>query len=159
MADPNPRVVSLPVFLLPVVLLAMPAVAQEVSVAEVALSAMSTERKAIVADRMRLTNEEARAFWPIYDDYLHDHEDLTRRLGEIVRQLGREFETLDDETALDLLTSYHEFREDRLELRWETAKKLRKKLGAKRAGRLYQIENKLDTMSDMDLVRVVPLVD
>lgn len=135
------------------------AAAQDSSATEVALAAMSMERKAIVADRMQLTEEEAREFWPIYNEYLHEHEELTKRLGEIVRRLAREFETLDDETANDLLKSYHEFREDRLAQRWKATKKLRGKLGAKRAGRFYQIENKLDTIADMDLVKNVPLVE
>jgi len=141
------------------VLLATPAAAQDPSVSEVALAAISLERKAIVADRMQLTEEEGEEFWPIYNDYLSKHQDLTKRLGELVRQLAREFETLDDETTNDLLERYHEFREGRLELRWKTTKKLRKKIGAKRAGRFYQLENKLDTLADMDLVKTVPLVE
>lgn len=140
-------------------LLANPTVAQDSSVAEVALAAMSVERKAIVADRMQLTEEEGREFWPLYNEYLREHEDLTKRLAEIVRRLAREFESLDDETANDLLESYHEFRKDRLERRWRTTRKLRGKLGAKRAGRFYQIENKLDTLADMELVKSVPLVE
>ena len=124
-----------------------------------ALEALSKERKVIVADRMQLGEEEARGFWPIYNEYLDAHGELTRRLSELVQTLGREFETLDDETADELLNGYHDFRKERLELRWKTAKKLRKELGPKRAGRFYQLENKLDTLTDMDLVKAVPLVE
>ncbi len=141
------------------VLLVGPASAQDASVTEVAVAALSTERKAIVADRMQLSEPEAREFWPTYNEYLAAHEGLTRQLADLVGKLAREFETLDDETANELLGSYHEFRKDRLDLRWKTATKLRKKLGAKRAGRFYQLENKLDTLTDMDLVENVPLVE
>ena len=141
------------------VLLAAPAPAQNANVTEVALAGLSTERKAIVADRMQLGEQEAENFWPIYNEYLDARMDLTRKLRELVETLGREFETLDDETADELLKDYHAFREDRLELRWKTAKKLRKELGPKRAGRFYQLENKLDTLTDMDLVKAVPLVE
>jgi hypothetical protein len=141
------------------VLLAAPMAAQDPGVREVALAAVSMERKAIVADRMQLTEAEGQEFWPIYNAYLGKHEELTRRLGDLVRQLARDFETLDDAKANDLLERYHEFREDRLELRWKTSKKLRKKIGARRAGRFYQLENKLDTLADMDLVANVPLVE
>ncbi len=140
-------------------LLATPTAAQDSSVVEVAVAAMSLERKATVADNMKLTEEESGEFWPIYNEYLGEHEDLTKRLREIILQLAREFETLDDETMNGLLERYHEFRKDRLELRWKTAKELRKKIGGKRAGRLYQIENKLDTIMDMDIVKNVPLVE
>jgi len=37
------------------------------------------ERKAIVADRMQLTEEEGQEFWPIYSAYLSKHEDFARR--------------------------------------------------------------------------------
>lgn len=141
------------------VLLVAPASAQDASVTEVAVAALSTERKAIVADRMQLSEQEAQEFWPTYNEYLGEHDELTRQLAGLVGRLAREFETLDDETANELLGSYHAFRKDRLELRWKTAKKLRKQLGAKRAGRFYQLENKLDTLTDMDLVKTVPLVE
>ena len=134
------------------------AFAQERSLQEVAVAVASAERKAIIADRMQLDEEESREFWPIYNEYLDAHQALDEKLGELLRTLAREFETLDDETADRLLEDYHEFREERLALRWKTARKLRKKFGAKRAGRFYQIENKLDTMTDMELVKAVPLV-
>ena len=140
-------------------LLAAPAAGQSTGVAEVALTALSTERKAIVADRMELTQKEAAEFWPVYTKYLTAHEELTRKLAGLVQRLAAEFEDLDDAAADELLQEYHEFRKDRIDLRYETAKKLRKKLGAKRAGRFYQLENKLDTLTDMDLVKVVPLVE
>ena len=80
------------------VLLAAPAAAQDADVTEVALEALSKERKVIVADRMQLGEEEARGFWPIYNEYLDAHGELTRRLSELVQTLGREFETLDEES-------------------------------------------------------------
>ena len=120
---------------------------------------MSMERKAIVADRMQLTEPEAQAFWPIYNEYLEEHAKLTKELGELVETLGREFGDLDEATADELLDRFHAFRKDRLDARWDAAKKLRKKLGAKRAGRFYQLENKLDILADMDLVKTVPLVE
>lgn len=140
-------------------LLATPASAQESGAQEVALASLSTQRRAVIADRMQLTEEQAREFWPIYNAYLDKHESLTRELGEIVRQLAVEFEALDEDTANDLLERYHEFREERLALRWKTSKRLRREIGAKRAGRFYQIENKLDTLADMDLVENIPLVE
>ncbi len=139
--------------------LAAAAFAQDRSTAEVALAAMSTQRKAMVADNMRLTPSEEKEFWPIYNQYLRDHERLSNRLRDIVERLAREFDTLDDETASEILESYHEFRKDRLELRWKTAKKLAKKIGAKRSGRFYQIENKIDMLMDGDLARGIPLVE
>lgn len=125
---------------------------------EVALAAATLERKAVIADRIELSEEEGREFWPIYNDYLTRHEQLSKRLVDLLQRLSLEFETLDDRTADQLLDDYHEFREDRLALRWKTAKKLRKKIGSKRVARFYQIENKLDTLMDMDLVKNVPLV-
>ena len=142
-----------------IALLAASAQAQSSGFSEVALSALSMERKAIVVDRMELTERESGEFWPIYSEYLSAHEDLTRELGGLVRRLAIEFHTLDDDTATELLGRYHEFRRERLELRYKTAKKLRKKLGGKLAGRFYQLENKLDTLTDMDLVKAVPLIE
>jgi predicted RNase H-like nuclease (RuvC/YqgF family) len=140
-------------------LLAIPAVAQDPSLVQVALTAASMERKAVVADRMQLSEEESREFWEIYNEYLQKHEKLNQELAGLLQTLAREFETLDDRTAKDLLKDYHEFRKDRLDLRWRTVKKLQKTLSAKRAARLYQIENKLDTLADMELVKGVPLVE
>jgi hypothetical protein len=132
--------------------------AQERSYTEVALAAASLERKAVIAGQMHLSEDEGQEFWPIYNEYLTHHEAQNQELASLVQKLAREFETLDDATADELLKDYHEFRKERLELRWKTAQKLRKKLGAKHVARFYQIENKLDTILDMELVKGVPLV-
>lgn len=141
------------------VIFATQGTAQERSYTEVALAAASLERKAVVADRMTLTEQESQDFWPVYNEYLVKHQQLNQELARLLQTLAREFETLDDRRADQLMKDYHEFREERLELRWKTARKLRKKLNPKRVARFYQIENKLDTIVDMELVKSVPLVD
>ena len=84
---------------------------------EVMRSLAETERKAIVADNMVLTSEEAEKFWPIYNEYREE----TRKVGDqrvkVIRDLAAEFETLDDARAEELLRETLDFQADRIKLR------------------------------------------
>jgi hypothetical protein len=125
---------------------------------ELVRSIVATERKAIVAKNMQLSEAESEAFWPVYNDY----EVAVRKVGDrrvkVLKDLAREFDTLTDEQAEDLLKQFFKFQGERVEVRKSFMKKFAKVLGGKQLTRFYQIDNKIDTLIDFDIARTVPLV-
>jgi hypothetical protein len=126
---------------------------------EVLRSLAETERKAIVADNMSFTSEEAAAFWPVYNEYREE----SRKVGDIrvkvIRDLAAEFDTLDDDRAEEMLREVLDFQADRVKLRKSYVRKFNKVIPAKKTVRFFQINSKLDTIIDFALAKEIPLVN
>jgi hypothetical protein len=131
--------------------------AQERAALEVSRSLVQAERTALVAKNVPLTKDEEVAFWPLCNEYHEEIRRLNDRRATLIRQFADEYETLTDERALELVGEYQDFRKSRIELRKKYLKKFAKILSGKKTMRYYQVENKLDTIIDMDLVRGIPL--
>ncbi len=126
---------------------------------EVVRSIAETERKAIVADNMFFTAEEAEKFWPVYNEYREQNRKVGDKRVKVIRDLATEFETLDDARAEQLLREVLDFQADRVKLRKSYVKKFNKAIPPKKTVRFFQIDNKLDTIIDFALATKIPLVD
>jgi hypothetical protein len=106
---------------------------------------IEAERKVVVATNMNLSDAESEAFWPVYNEF--------------ETELSRNFETLTDEQAADLLEEHFKFQQERVKVRKSYMKKFKKVLSGKQLARFYQIDGKIDTIIDFDIARAVPLVN
>jgi hypothetical protein len=150
----------LPALFSALLLLASPGFADDTaSTIEVARSMAETERKAIVAGNMSLTEEEAERFWPVYNEYREKMRKVGDMRVEVIRDLAAEFETLDDERAEQLLRETLDFQADRVKLRKSFIKKFNAAIPARKTVRFFQIDNKLDTIIDFKLASEIPLVN
>ena len=139
--------------------LASPSLAQSVNDdVELIRSVVQTERKAVVAKNMQLTEAESEAFWPVYNEYEQSMRKVNDRRVVVLRRLAAEYQTLTDEQAEALLKESFDFQQERVKVRRSFVKKFAKVLPGKRVARFYQIDGKIDSIIDFDLARTVPLV-
>lgn len=120
--------------------------------------ALRSERRTLVEANLKLSDGEAKAFWPLYAEY----EAARRKAGDervkLLTELARNLDTLTDEQATGLLERALGFQEERIELRRAYVPKFAGVLSGRQLARFYQIEIKLDTALDFELARLVPLV-
>ncbi|MEN8184587.1 MAG: hypothetical protein ABFS46_18850, partial [Myxococcota bacterium] len=111
---------------LPILLLgAAPSLAQSVAdEVELVRSIVQTERKAIVAKNMALSEAESEAFWPVYNEFEVAMRGVGDRRIKLLTRLAKEFETLTDEQALELIREYFKFQDERVKVRKSFVKKL-----------------------------------
>jgi hypothetical protein len=126
---------------------------------EVVRSIAEAERKAIVADNMFLTPEAAEKFWPVYNEYREEARKVGDKRVKVIRDLAKEFETLDDARAEQLLREVLDFQANRVKLRKSYVKKFNKAVPPKKTVRFFQIDRKLDTIIDFALATEIPLVN
>ncbi len=126
---------------------------------EVMLSLAKTERKAIVAQNMQLTEAESEAFWPIYNEYADKRKALGERDVKLIQDYAANFANLTDEKAAELLKEAQSIDQDRAKARVDYAKKLRKALPATKVARAYQVESKIDAIIEFELARAIPLAE
>ena len=72
---------------------------------QILLQKIKADKKLVVAGNMGLTDEEARKFWPLYEEYQKELERLNLKLGETIREYAAAYNKgpLSDDTAKKLM--------------------------------------------------------
>ena len=148
-------------------LLAVPAFAQtEGSSAdtnmEIFASKLKADKKLLVASNMELTDAESKAFWPLYDAYQKDLQQLNERLGKTISAYADAYNqgkgTISNDSAKKLLNEAISADEQEVKLKRTYATKIGKVLPAAKTARYIQIENKIRAVIKFDLAQQIPLV-
>ena len=146
------------------VLVAAPAFAQDAQTMtmEILKEKVKADKKLVVAANMNLTDKEAKAFWPLYDGYQKELEQINQRLGQTIRSYADAHNAgkgmIPDATAAKLLKEALATDEAEVKLRQSYAEKLGKVLPATKVARYLQIENKIRAMIRFELASQIPLV-
>ena len=119
---------------------------------------VKADKKLFVATNMELTESEAEAFWPVYEDYQDELFLLRARTEKLIQDYARAFENMTEEKAKVLLDEYMTVEALGLEVRRTYLPKFRKILPEKKVARYYQIENKIEKALYHELAIKIPLV-
>ena len=119
---------------------------------------IAADKKLFVAEVMKLTEAEARAFWPVYDSYQKELSKLFDREIKLIQDYAKNYETMSDEVAKKLLDEYMSIEGGYLKLRQSYLRKFRKVLSEKKVVRYYQIDNKIKAVLEYELARQIPLM-
>jgi hypothetical protein len=146
-------------FMLAILLLAGPARAQtDDDDIRLTRAVVQTERQAVVAANLDLSDAESAVFWPLYAEYRTAVDLATDARVAVMKKYFASFETLTDDEASALLDDFFAYRKNLLETRMRYAKKMRKVLPGRTVARFFQIENKMDTIIEYEMAGEVPLI-
>lgn len=141
----------------------VPAAAKEGAAAEattqVLLQTLRANRKAFVAVNLQLTDEQAKVFWPLYDEYHKEVGVIGDRVAELVKEYESNFATLSDDKALQLIQSYLDAEAERAKIKRGYVDKFAKILPGRTVARFFQLENKIDAVLRYELARTIPVVE
>jgi hypothetical protein len=137
--------------------IAAPASAQTATDIELTRAQIQTERQAIIADAMKLTDDESLGFWPAYRDYRLDMARLGDRLVKVITEFVSADAALNDEQANRLLDEYLEIKAKEVSVKKKYVGAFRKILPAPKVTRFFQLENKLDAVVNFELAATIPL--
>jgi hypothetical protein len=142
--------------------LAMPAAAQQKSADDMQImrDKVKADKKLLVATNMQLTEAEAKAFWPVYEDYQKDLAAINQRIGKLIESYAADYRgnTLTDENAMKLVNENVAIEKAEAGLKESYVPKLSKVLPAKKVARYIQIENKIRALVKYELAGGIPLV-
>ncbi len=117
-----------------------------------------TERKALMAENLFLTDEESKLFWPMYNEYRKEKMVVFDEWLEVMKKFSDNFQTLTDDQATQLMTAYSNIRLKDLKINAEVKKKMSKSLSSKTVMRFVQLENKLAAYENFESAMQIPLV-
>lgn len=120
--------------------------------------AVQADKRGLVDKYMHLTPQEAKRFWPIYDDYQRKLDQIVKRWNRAVLDYINTEESMTDANAKRIVRETLEADADEQKLRERTARTLMAALPAKKAARFLQIENKIRTLYRYDVAERIPLV-
>jgi hypothetical protein len=136
---------------------AAPAKGQAATEIELTRAHIQKARQAIIADAMKLTEDESLAFWPAYRDYRVDMARLGDRLVKVITEFVAAEAALNDEQANRLMSEYLDIKAKDVSVKKKYVGVFRKLLPAPKVARFFQLENKLDAIVNYDLALTIPL--
>ncbi len=127
---------------------------------EILRQKIKADKKLLVAVNMGLTQTEAKGFWPIYEDYQTDLQEINRRIRRLLESYAADYrdKSLTDERARKLTEKFLSIEQAEAKLKGAYVPKLNMVLSAKKVARYLQIENKIRAIIKYDLAAEVPLV-
>ncbi len=125
---------------------------------ELVRSAFKLEKKALVAEFLQLTNDDAAKFWPIYEKYEQERTVFgTRRINLITNYINK-YDKMDDASADALVKESAAIQKKEVALREKYYNSVKKSISVSVAARFYQIEDVINVGTRMELYGELPLL-
>ena len=124
---------------------------------EIMRQQVAANRQAVVAENLKLDDDQAKEFWPLYREFHMHRDELSDRRVNALEEFYENYDKLSEKQAKTLLNDHMDLRQDRLALDKKYITKFRRILSEKHTLRYFQIENKLDAVIEDELVQVIPL--
>ena len=125
---------------------------------EILKEAVKANKKLVITTNMKLTSTEAGNFWPVYDEYQKQLEKLTQQRIALIENYAKNYETMTDELALELLDTHMSIEAQRLSLQSVFVPKFKKVLPPIKVVRYFQCENKIAAIVNLELAGQIPLI-
>lgn len=120
-------------------------------------SDLQAAKNDVIAHTMQFTDTESAAFWPVYRDYAHDQQTIGDARLRVILDYAQHYGNMSDATASELTQRFISAESKMLALRQDYWPKFQKALGAKRAAKFYQVDNRLTLMVNLQLTSEIPL--
>ena len=103
-----------------------------------------TEKKAIIKETVQFTEQENKAFWPLYDEYMQTYVKLFKRRVDLEKGLLKDYKTISEKRANIIVDEYFDIVGDSLKAKLAMIKKLRKILPEIKVLKFFQLEEKIE---------------
>lgn len=126
---------------------------------QILLKQVMTDKRAIYAKNLGLTETESKAFWPVYDDYERRAKKLDDRLLALVNDFAAKYQSLSDADATAMLKEKMTVEKERAALKQVYTKKVAKVLPPVKALRYAQLETRIEMMVRREVYSLIPLAN
>jgi len=125
---------------------------------QLVLEKVKADKKLLVAQNMQLTESEAKAFWPIYEQYQNELFLLRVQSLKLINSYAESYDTMNNSKAKKLLNDFTAIEALRLKLVKAYIPKFQKVLSDVKVARYFQIENKINAGLYFELASRIPLI-
>lgn len=126
---------------------------------EIVRSTIKTEKKALIAEVMELSDSENIPFWEVYNEFDEKLYKLNTEYFAVITDFADNFDNMTDEKATELMNKATKHAVDQAKLEKTYIKKMAKVISPTKTLRFYQAMNKIQAMIDAQMAAEVPLLD
>lgn len=120
---------------------------------------VQSSRKAITAQNMNLTADEATKFWPIYDQYAAEVAKIGDSRVALIKDYAANYDTMTDDQANVFMQRAADIDQQFTAVRSKYVPMFEKAISAKKTALWYQIDRRLDLLINLQLAGNIPVVD
>jgi len=114
-------------------------------------------RKQLIAANLKLTDDQATKFWPVYDQYVAELVKVNNTKYELLKEYFDSYGTLTPEQADSMTKRLLELDVSVAQLRQKYQPAFRAVLPAKEAATFFQLDRRIAMMIDLQLASQIPL--
>ena len=126
---------------------------------EIALmrSDLRSNRKKVIAANMKFAPDEAKWFWPTYEQYVNELVNMNNAKYALIKEYLQN-ENMTDEQADSLAKRWIDVDASVVQLRLKYVPIFRKVLSAKSTAMFFQLDRRVQLMIDLQLASSIPLI-
>lgn len=125
---------------------------------QVARSALKADRRATVAGALQLTEQEGKAFWPLYERYRAETDKSGNALLKLIKDYAQLYPNVPDDRAKVMLKELCELEKKQTETRNSYLKKIGDVMSPAKTLRFAQVDSRLDLALRLEMAAEIPLV-
>lgn len=117
-----------------------------------------SQRKQLIAANLKLTDEEATKFWPVYDQYVSELISINDRKFALIQEYADNWGKLTNEQALSFVRRWLDADIEIAQLRQKYVPIVSKVLEGRKSATFFQLDRRIAMMIELQLSSQMPLV-
>jgi hypothetical protein len=117
-----------------------------------------SDKRQIIAANMRLTDQEAQNFWPVYDNYSKDLMKINDEKYQLIKRYAKNLDATSDDRLDQTVKDWLKLDQSATQLRVKYLPMFRSVIPAKSVARFYQLDKRIGNLIELQLASELPLV-
>ena len=118
---------------------------------------LRAKKMQVIGENMSLSDTEAHKFWPVYNHYVKDLQEVNNQKYALLKQYAHMWSTMTDQDAVIYVRNWLEVDAQVQELRVKYVPQVNQVLPGKKAATFFQLDRRLNMIIDLQLFSQIPL--
>jgi hypothetical protein len=118
---------------------------------------LRAKKMQVIGQNMSLSDAEAQKFWPIYNHYVKDLQEVNNQKYALLKQYAQMWGTMTDQDAVIYVRNWLEADGQAQALRVKYVPVVNQVLPGKKAATFFQLDRRLNMIIDLQLFSQIPL--
>jgi hypothetical protein len=117
------------------------------------------EKKALIKEAMKLTDEESKEFWPLYEEYNNKMMEISKEMLVVINDNAENIDHLTNDQAEDIWKEKLDHDYAMYKLQKKYFKKMLRVIPAVKVVKYFQAENKIKSLMNVQMAVEIPLIN
>jgi hypothetical protein len=118
---------------------------------------LRAKKMQVIGQNMSLSDAEGQKFWPIYNHYVKDLQEVNNQKYDLLKQYAHMWSTMTDQDAVIYVRHWLEVDAEVQALRVKYVPVVNQVLPGKKAATFFQLDRRLNMIIDLQLFSQIPL--